>query len=285
MGQHMRQNKQTGWAPLSLGVKVMKRETASQRRRGWDGKGDNSDVEVSLSACCVYKVKQLQLKSWSWHLRGCRGKRELNRRNGDADGYTLHLGPPPKVNNVQGAICLGLKEGRGLRRAVWGGAESVGEGCNEHKHMEKQIFSLPAAVMKANVSMRRVHAWLCCTRHHHLALLAQPPSMGSSDTVEPVPGAKERTGTLFHMHTSTATPPALPALSHTRQQLTFAGKSRKVSKVFPVFCHPLRRFQQARTKPASSKLQLGFVWILFLLFFTTELTHQKPKSHSHLKNI
>ena len=97
---------------------------------------------------------QPELKSCDWHLRESRGMRKLNKRNGDADGHTLHLGPSPKVNNIQGAIWLRL-EGGGV--GVWG-AEGGGEGCNEHKHMEKQIFPLPAAVMKANVSMRCVHA-------------------------------------------------------------------------------------------------------------------------------
>lgn len=58
-------------------------------------------------------LMQLELKSCDWHLRECRGMRKLNRRNGDADGHALHLGPSPKVNNVQGAIWLRLEgEGR-----------------------------------------------------------------------------------------------------------------------------------------------------------------------------
>lgn len=58
---------------------------------------------------------------------------------------SLHLGLLPKVNNVQGAIwlCRG-REGR--RGEWWKAAVGGGKGCNEHKHMEKQIFALPAAV-------------------------------------------------------------------------------------------------------------------------------------------
>lgn len=68
--------------------------------------------------------------------------RKLTGRNEDADGHTLHLGPSPKVNNVQGAIWLRLGRGKGGQNEAVGG----GKGCNEHKHMEKQIFPLPAAV-------------------------------------------------------------------------------------------------------------------------------------------
>lgn len=57
--------------------------------------------------------------------------RKLTGRNGDADGHILHLGPSPKVNNVQGAIWLRLgKGGGGLKRV--GGAVGGGKGCNEH---------------------------------------------------------------------------------------------------------------------------------------------------------
>lgn len=60
---------------------------------------------------------------------------------------TLHLGPPPKINNVQGAIWLRLERGGGVdRRGQCGEVEGAGEGSNEHKHMEKQIFPVPAAV-------------------------------------------------------------------------------------------------------------------------------------------
>ncbi len=72
--------------------------------------------------------------------------RKLTGRNGDADGHTLHLGPSPKVNNVQGAIWLRLGRGEQKRASWGGGAVGGGKGCNEHKHMEKQIFPLPAAV-------------------------------------------------------------------------------------------------------------------------------------------
>ncbi|KAK5862738.1 hypothetical protein PBY51_018106 [Eleginops maclovinus] len=68
--------------------------------------------------------------------------RKLTGWNEDADGHTLHLGPSPKVNNVQGAIWLRLGRGKGVQNEAVGG----GKGCNEHKHMEKQIFPLPAAV-------------------------------------------------------------------------------------------------------------------------------------------
>lgn len=86
-------------------------------------------------------LMQLECKSCNWHFS--RGMRKLTGRNGDADGHILHLGPSPKVNNVQGAIWLRL--GRGGRKRT-GGAVGEGKGCNEHKHMEKQIFPLPAAV-------------------------------------------------------------------------------------------------------------------------------------------
>lgn len=66
--------------------------------------------------------------------------RKLTGWNVDASGHTLHLGLSPKVNNVQGAIWLRLAR-EGQKRAGGGG-----KGCNEHKHMEKQIFPLPAAV-------------------------------------------------------------------------------------------------------------------------------------------
>lgn len=64
---------------------------------------------------------------------------------------TLHLGPSPKVNNVQGAIWLRLEAEGGVgerwaEEGSVGGVEGGGKGCDEHKHMEKQIFPLPAAV-------------------------------------------------------------------------------------------------------------------------------------------
>ena len=83
---------------------------------------------------------------------------------------------------------------------------------------KSRFFLSLQQLAKANVSMRCVHAWLCRTRHHHLALLAQPPSIGSSDTVEPFPRVEESITVLriAHMHACTPTPPALPALFHTR---------------------------------------------------------------------
>lgn len=71
--------------------------------------------------------------------------RKVTWWNVDASGHTLHLGLSPKVNNVQEAIWLRLARGGGQKGAV-GGAVGGGKGCNEHKHMEKQIFPLPAAV-------------------------------------------------------------------------------------------------------------------------------------------
>lgn len=97
----------------------------------------------SVSGCgrlIVTRVPELRL---ALKLRRSKGMRKLTGRNGDADGYALHLGPSPKVNNVQGAICLRL--GKGGQRSM-GGAVGGGKGCNEHKHMEKQIFPFPAAV-------------------------------------------------------------------------------------------------------------------------------------------
>lgn len=75
--------------------------------------------------------------------------RKLTGRNGDADGHTLHLGPPPKVNNVQGAICLRL--GR------WGAREGVGgwggEGLQRSTSIWKSRFFLsPQQSARANVT-------------------------------------------------------------------------------------------------------------------------------------
>lgn len=78
-------------------------------------------------------------------LKGSQGIRKLTGQNGDADGHSLHLGPWPKVNNVQGAIWLRLGKGRGVQKST-GGVVGEGKSCNEYKHMEKQIFSLPAAI-------------------------------------------------------------------------------------------------------------------------------------------
>jgi hypothetical protein len=69
-------------------------------------------------------------------------------------------------------------------------ARYPGKGCNEHKHMEKQIFPPPAAVWEGKMSACAVSTLDCAALgNHHLALLAQPPNMGSSDTVELVPRA------------------------------------------------------------------------------------------------
>lgn len=97
----------------------------------------------SVSGCGRLISTRVQELRLALKLRRSKGMRKLTGRNGDADGYALHLGPSPKVNNVQGAICLRL--GKGGQRSM-GGAVGGGKGCNEHKHMEKQIFPFPAAV-------------------------------------------------------------------------------------------------------------------------------------------
>lgn len=88
--------------------------------------------------------------------------RKLTGRKGDADGHTLHLGPSPKVNNVQGAIWQRLGKG-GQKRVE--GAVGGGKGCNEHKHMEKQIFFSPCSSQGRQMSA-------CAASTHDCAALS-----------------------------------------------------------------------------------------------------------------
>lgn len=82
--------------------------------------------------------------------------RKLTGRNGDADGHALHLGPSPKVNNVQGAIWLRLEKGG--RRGGWEG-QWVEERVATSTSIWKSRFFLSLQQSgKANVSMRCVHA-------------------------------------------------------------------------------------------------------------------------------
>lgn len=170
-----------------------------------------SDKHVKVIATWLPDLK-LALK-----LKGSKGIRKLTGQNRDADGHSLHLGLWPKVNNVQGAIWLRLGKGRGCRR-VWEGRWVKRRVATSTSIWKSRFFLSLQRSGKANVSMRCVHAWLCCTQPHHLALLAQPPSMGSSDTVELLPRAEESITVLriIHMHACTPTPPARPALFHTR---------------------------------------------------------------------
>lgn len=154
-----------------------------------------SDKHIKVIATWLPDLK-LVLK-----LKGSKGIRKLTGKNGDADGHNLHLGPWPKVNNVQGAIWLRLGKGRGCRR-VREGRWVKGRVATSTSIWKSRFFLSLQRSGKANVSMRCVHAWLCRTQHHHLALLAQPPSMGSSDTVELLPRAEESITVLriIHMH-------------------------------------------------------------------------------------
>lgn len=176
----------------------------------------NKSVNVCLLVVrwSAQSTDLIQPECKSCYLWRSRGMRKLTGRNEDADGHTLHLGPSPKVNNVQGAIWLRLGRGKGGRMRQW----VEGRVATSTSIWKSRFFLSLQQSAKANVSMRCVHAWLCCARHHHLALLAQPPSIGSSDTVDPLPRVGESiTGLrIVHMHAYTPTPPALPALFHTR---------------------------------------------------------------------
>lgn len=94
-------------------------------------------------------------------LKGSKWIRKLTGQNGDADGHSLHLGPWPKVNNVQGAIWLRLGKGRGCRR-VREGRWVKGRVATSTSIWKSRFFLSLQRSGKANVSMRCVHAWLCC---------------------------------------------------------------------------------------------------------------------------
>lgn len=89
--------------------------------------------------------------------------RKLAGRNGDADGHTLHLGPSPKVNNVQGAIWLRLEMGRWGKR----GAEEGGRGSGWRKGLQraqaygKADFSSPCSSQGRQMSACAVSTLDC----------------------------------------------------------------------------------------------------------------------------
>lgn len=87
--------------------------------------------------------------------------RKLTGRNGDADGHTLHLGPSPKVNNVQGAIWLRLgrvEGGWGAEEGSWRGQWVEGRVAMSTSIWKSRFFLSLQQSAKANVSMHCVHA-------------------------------------------------------------------------------------------------------------------------------
>lgn len=84
--------------------------------------------------------------------------RKLNGRNGDASGHTLHLGPSPKVNNVQGAIWLRREEKGAEEGSVRGEQWVEGRVATSTSIWKSRFFLSLQQSAKANVSMRSVHA-------------------------------------------------------------------------------------------------------------------------------
>lgn len=113
------------------------------------------------------------------------------------------------------------KEG-GQERAVVGGQWVEERFATSTSIWKNRFFLSLQQSVKANVSMLCGHAWLCCSRHYHLALLAQPPSMGCSDTVEPLPRAEEIIAALKFVYKQACaqTPSAHPVFTTQKKQVS-----------------------------------------------------------------
>lgn len=123
----------------SFGVRLRRCEKRHLRKYGQLSRRDSwVGVRVCKWACLLVVVferhKNQQSATWVREPRPALELREKQRNegrewngwNGDADGHTLHLGPSPKVNNVQGAIWLRLEAEEGVGER-WAEEGSVGE--------------------------------------------------------------------------------------------------------------------------------------------------------------
>lgn len=149
----------------SFGVRLRRCEKMCLHKYGQLSKRDSWERgRVCKWVCLIVlvferdKINRLSA-TWVGELRLALELRE--QRNEDADGHTLHLGPWPKVNNVQGAIWLRLEAGGelsgGQKRAVRG-SRGWREGLRRAQAYGKADFSSPCSSQR-----RQMSAWAAST--------------------------------------------------------------------------------------------------------------------------